>query len=359
VNKDKNGSDDPIHLPKSKVTLKKLANQNENENLNNSNSVNNNFLKEEQNIERKIELNEKANTPGIFEHTVPPGRYLLQVEKLNYETIRKFIDLEKGANSINVEMSIERCSNLHIFVYNYEKFQEELYIPINNVDVLIFQNSNEILEESITDKKGEVNYIVNKGEDFLTIVVNKLGYYPVQRTYIRNKDSPVNENGEYEENLIFFLVKESFIIENNCILCVTYSNLSEVNFDPNGIQISDKIKNKLNLSCFDGQKENGIISTFIKYQNNQGNTQNNYMENLENENANANVNDDNNNNNIQGSNLEINDNVENNNIKFIERLNSIEERIENVENQKNQRDRFARLDSIQNRINDLKNNFNK
>ena len=54
-----------------------------------------------------------------------------------------------------------------------------------------------------------------------------------------------------------------------------------------------------------------------------------------------------------------NDNVENNNIKFIERLNSIEERIENVENQKNQRDRFARLDSIQNRINDLKNNFNK
>ena len=48
------------------------------------------------------------NTPGIFEHTVPPGRYLLEVEKKNYETIRKFIDLEKGSNTINVEMSIER-----------------------------------------------------------------------------------------------------------------------------------------------------------------------------------------------------------------------------------------------------------
>ena len=327
VNKDKNGSDDPIHLPKSKVTLKKLANQDENQNFNNNNSINNNFMKEEQNIEKKIELNEKANTPGIFEHTVPPGRYLLEVEKLNYETIRKFIDLEKGANSINVEMSIERCSNLHIFVYNYEKFQEELYIPINNVDVIIYQNSNEILEESITDKKGEVNYIVNKGEDFLTIVVNKFGYYPVQRTYIRNKDSPVNEKGEYEESLIFFLVKESFIIENNCILCVTYSNLSEVNFDPNGIQISDKIKNKLNLSCFDGQKENGIISTFIKYQNNQENTQNQYMENIENEN----VNDDNNNDNIQGNNLDANDNVENNN----NNNENIPEQNNNMDNDKN------------------------
>ena len=104
------------------------------------------------------------NTPGIFEHTVPPGRYLLEVEKENYETIRKFIDLEKGFNSINVEMSIERCCNLHIFVYNYEKFQEELYIPIHNVDVVIYQNSNEVLEETITNNKGEVNYLVNKGD---------------------------------------------------------------------------------------------------------------------------------------------------------------------------------------------------
>ena len=264
INKDKNGSDDPIHLSKARVTIKKLSILDDNENINNNN-LNNNFINEDENIERKIKIDEKLNTPGIFEHTVPPGRYLLEVEKYNYETIRKFIELEKGANTINIEMSIERCSNLHIFVYNYEKFQEESYIPIHNVDVIIYKNSTEILEESITDKKGEVSYIVNKGQDFLTVVVNKLGYYPVQRVYIKNKDAPVNENGEYDENLIFFLVKENFIIENNCMLCITYSSLCEVNFDPNGIQISDKIKNRLNLSCFDGQKENGIISTFIKY----------------------------------------------------------------------------------------------
>ena len=117
VSKDKNGVDDPIHLGKAKVTLKQISNNNSEEN-NENNNYNISSLKEG-NIEKKFKINEKLNTPGIFEHTVPPGRYLLEVEKENYETIRKFIDLEKGFNSINVEMSIERCCNLHIFVYNY------------------------------------------------------------------------------------------------------------------------------------------------------------------------------------------------------------------------------------------------
>ena len=305
INKDKNGSDDPIHLSKARVTIKKISILDDNENMNSNNinsNLNNNFINEDENIERKIKIDEKLNTPGIFEHTVPPGRYLLEVEKYNYETIRKFIELEKGANTINIEMSIERCSNLHIFVYNYEKFQEESYIPIHNVDVIIYKNSTEILEESITDKKGEVSYIVNKGQDFLTVVVNKLGYYPVQRVYIKNKDAPINENGEYDENLIFFLVKENFIIENNCMLCITYSSLCEVNFDPNGIQISDKIKNRLNLSCFDGQKENGIISTFIKYKTRHemkmSQEENKENENEENENNDNNENEAKNNENL-------------------------------------------------------------
>ena len=330
INKDKTGTEDPVHLSKAKVTLKKLFNAEDNDandNSNNSNINNNNSISEEENIERKIKIDEKINTPGIFEHTVPPGRYLLEVEKLNYETIRKFIDLEKGSNTINVEMGVERCSNLHIFVYNYEKFQEESYVPIQNVDVVIFQNSNEVLEESITDKKGEVCYLVDKGQDFLTVVVNKYGYYPIQRVYIKNKDSPVNENGEYEENLIFFLVKENFIIENNCILCITYSNLSEVNFDPNGIQISEKIRKRLVLSCFDGQKENGIISTFIRYKSRQElkqekfeneekskeneNEGNENAENPENENENENAENDTNNNNDNNEDDEEAENYDN------------------------------------------------
>ena len=309
VNKDKNGVEDPVHLGQAKVTLKRLYNDDQD-------NLDNNFENEE-NSEFKITLNEKANAPGIFEHTVTPGQYLLEVQKENYETIRKFIELEKGSNTINVEMSVERYCNLHIYVYNYEKFQEEANVPIHNVDVVIYQSANEVLEESITNDKGEVNYLVNKGEDFLTVVVSKLGYYPVQRIFIRNKEAPINEKGEYEENLIFFLVKESFILNNNCILCVTYSNLYDINFDPNSIQISDNIKNKLSLSCYDGQQENGVISTFIQYQPKFKNStinenNNNNIEQPENE---GNEENEENNNNIINDNNEIlnNNNINNNN----------------------------------------------
>ena len=308
VNKDKNGVEDPVHLGQAKVTLKRLYNDDQD-------NLDNNFENEE-NSEFKITLNEKANAPGIFEHTVTPGQYLLEVQKENYETIRKFIELEKGSNTINVEMSVERYCNLHIYVYNYEKFQEEANVPIHNVDVVIYQSANEVLEESITNDKGEVNYLVNKGEDFLTVVVSKLGYYPVQRIFIRNKEAPINEKGEYEENLIFFLVKESFILNNNCILCVTYSNLYDINFDPNSIQISDNIKNKLSLSCYDGQQENGVISTFIQYQPKFKNStinenNNNNIEQPENEGNEGNEE----NNNIINDNNEIlnNNNINNNN----------------------------------------------
>ena len=343
INKDKNGVEDPVHLGQAKVTLKRINNTEDNYNLldNNNNNANNDIIpEEEESTELKIGLNEKLNTPGIFEHTVPPGRYLLEVRKKNYETIRKFIDLEKGSNTINIEMSIERYCNLHICVYNYEKFQDELNIPIQNVDVVIYQSASEVLEESITNEKGEVEYLVNKGEDFLTVVVSKLGYYPVQRVFIRNKDAPINEKGEYEENLIFFLVKESFIREKNCILCVTYSNLYDVNFDPNAIQISENVKKKLILSCYDGQQENGVISTFIQYVPKKKNAQrgsnpNNYIpqENDENEEQNNNINNNENENNevVNNNNNENNQNINEEDEETTNRMNGESNEMENYD----------------------------
>ena len=336
LSKDKNGVEDPVHIGEAKVTLKKMSNLGEDINFNlieNNNAFSENN-EEEENTELNIALNEKPNAPGIFEHTVPPGRYLLEVEKKNYETIRKFIDLEKGANTINVEMSIERYCNLHICVYNYEKFQEEANVPIHNVDVIIYQNASEILEESITNEKGEVCYLVNKGEDFLTVVVSKLGYYPVQRVFIRNKEAPINEKGEYEENLIFFLVKESFIRDNNCILCVTYSNLYDINFDPNSIQISDNIKNKLSLSCYDGQQENGVISTFIQYLPKSKSTQKNTnsINNNLNEQENEANEEQNNNKYNENENNEIINNNGNNNVNVVEEEEESSNRV-NGENQ--------------------------
>ena len=145
------------------------------------------------------------------------------------------------------------------------------------------------------------------------MVVSKLGYYPVQRVFIRNKEAPINEKGEYEETLIFFLVKESFIRDNNCILCVTYSNLYDINFDPNSIQISDNIKNKLSLSCYDGQQENGVISTFIQYNPRNKAMQKSHNNNNLGEQENEAIEEQNNNaNNNENENNEIINNNENN-----------------------------------------------
>ena len=242
----KDNINDIIHLPKAKVTLKKIMEK----------------KKENKNDENKnIEINiEESNKSGIFEFTVPPGIYILEVEKPNYEKSKNYIDLQKGLNKINIEMHIERYYNLHILVYNYENIK----IPIQNADVTIYKNSTEILEESITNKDGEFNYIVDKGLDFLTVVIEKIDYFPVQRIFIRNSKAKINNKGEYEEKMIFYLVKKDFVIKNQIFLIMTYSNLLGNIFDISNIQISDGIKNKINISKNDRQKD-GFISTIIKY----------------------------------------------------------------------------------------------
>ena len=265
--KDNEGKDDMNHIPKCLVTLKKLKDDSD-------------VYVDDKEI--KIKIDEKS--PGIFEYMVLPGKYLLEVSKSTYETVRKFVSLEKGYNNINIEMITEKVCNLKISVYNYEKFQDEIYEPIQSAEVSIYKNSNEVIFEGITDMTGEMLYVVTKGEDFLTIVVNKLSYFPVQRQFIRSNNQILNEKGEYEDNLVFFLVKENFIRDNNCIICVTYGGINDVNFDPNSIQLSNNIKNYIDLSCYDGQKENGIISTNIKYKPNEEEKENLTNENNENNN---------------------------------------------------------------------------
>ena len=231
-------------LSNAKVTLKKIKEKNNDPEIN-------------------IEIKE-TNKPGIFEHKVPPGKYILETKKPNYEMSKKYLELKQGENLINVEMHIERYYNLLIKVLNYEKIND----PIQNADITIYKNSDEIIEESITNKKGEYNYIVDKGQDFLTIVIEKIDFFPTQRLFIRKSKAKINSKGEYEETITFFLVKKKFIVDNNIILVMTYSNLFRYNFDVKNIQINNKIKNLIDISHNDKQKDNGIICTLIKYKYN-------------------------------------------------------------------------------------------
>lgn len=91
--------------------------------------------------------------------------------------------------------------------------------------------------------------MASQNEDFINITVNKDGYYPVQRTYVReiqssnvinsnNKDSQTiekiwkTESNTIKREIFIYLVKESFVIENSLMLFFTYSNAYDDNFLP-------------------------------------------------------------------------------------------------------------------------------
>ena len=299
--KDEEGKEDPVHISNAIVTIESIRDENKED-----------YLEDK---EWKFEIKEKENSPGIFEQTVAPGKYLLKIQKENYEPISRTCFLEKGLNCINIELFKERNCKLTIKVYNYEKLIQEIYSPIQNADVVIYQNSNEILEQGITDNKGELEYIVDKGEDFLTIVINKMGFFPIQRTFIRDKNMPINECDQYCEEMSFFLVKKSFIYNERCMLFTVYSNIKKNNFLTDAIDTNLKNINKYYIQCLNAQESDGMLSIGIinKDDGEETQTQNN-VEDQNNENKEMNENNENNNPNQENEEgTEENNNDNNNN----------------------------------------------
>ena len=303
--KDQENKEDPVHISNATVTIEIVRDENKED-----------YLEDK---EWKFEIKEKENSPGIFEQTVSPGKYLLKIQKNNYETVTKTCYLQKGLNCINIELFKERTCKLIIKVFNFEKLIQEVHSPIQNADVVIYQNANEILEQSITDSKGELEYIVDKGEDFLTIVINKMGYFPIQRTFIRDKNMLINDQDQYFEEMSFFLVKKNFIYNEKCMLFVTYSNIKKNNFLPDSIDSNPNFtKDKYPISCLNAQETDGMIALCIynKEENEMENTQtqNNYdtQNDVNNENFENNENNENNDNGNGNGNSYNNENNENN-----------------------------------------------
>ena len=71
--------------------------------------------------------------------------------------------------------------------------------------------------------------------------------------------------------MTFLLIKKNYVINNQLMIIITYSNLYEDNFDTKNIQISNKIKSNIDISYNDKQKSDGIICTIIKNKNNEKN----------------------------------------------------------------------------------------
>jgi hypothetical protein len=288
--KDNENKEDPVHLSKAQVLIEVLRDENKED-----------YLEEK---EVKFEIKEKANSTGIFEQMVPPGKYLLKIKRENYETVTKICLLKKGLNCINIEMVKERTCKLVIKVYNFEKITSEIYMGVQNADVVIY-HENEILEQGITNSKGELEYIVDKGEDFLTVVINKMGYYPIQRTFIRDKNMPINEqDNQYYEEMSFFLVKKNLIYGKNYVLFSIYSNIKKNNFSTEALDVLQK--NRYTINIYNAQESDGILSILMfkeekdtentQTQNNEeNNEENNYNPNQDEIiNNNKNVNTENN-----------------------------------------------------------------
>ena len=330
--KDGENKDDPIHINNATVTIESVRGENKED-----------YLEDK---EWKFEIKQKQNSPGIFEQIVPPGKYLLKIQKENYETTTKTVYLEKGLNCINIELFKERCCKLVIKAYNYEKLAEGKHSPIQNADVVIYQNAREILEQGITDTKGEIEYIVDKGEDFLTIVINKMGYFPIQRTFIRDKNMVINDEDQYYEEMSFFMVKKSYIYNTKCMLFTIYSNIKKSNFSVDYIQVfNNNNKQKYETITYnecqesDGMLALGITSIDEDYENtvtqNNYDTQNNENNEINNENNEQmnNFEEQENQNPIQ-ENGEGNEEINNMNTETDENYNNNENQNQNGESEK-------------------------
>ena len=330
--KDSENKEDPVHISKAIVTIEVLRDENRED-----------YLEEK---EFKFEIKEKQNSPGIFEQMVEPGKYILKIQKDDYETVTKICLFKKGFNCLNIEMIKERTCKLVIKVFKFEKITKKIYIPVQNADVVIY-HENEMLEQGITNQVGELEYIVEKGEDFLTVVINKMGYFPIQRTFIRDKNMLINEeDDQYYEEMSFFLVKKSFIYEKNRVLFSVYSNLKKINFSTDAIELLEK--NKFTINIYNAQESDGILSLcmFKEEENSENNTETQNTQNNNNENTGTNFNQnpeeaENNNMNINNNNGMNNANTENNNENVdTEENNEINDNNINESNNEDQKENF-------------------
>ena len=120
-----------------------------------------------------------------------------------------------------------------------------------------------------------------------------MGYFPIQRTFIRDKNMVINEqDNQYFEEMSFFLVKKNFVYEKNGVLFTIYSNIKRNNFLTDSIDLKQKSRYTVNI--YNAQESDGILSIHMfkeesETENTQ--TQNNINNNAENNNErNANEN---------------------------------------------------------------------
>ena len=246
------------------------------------------------------------NIKGIYEYMTKPGEYKLEIIKQDCEKIVEKIKIQCGLNTKNIKLNPAKHCDLVVQVLEYseidnrknmfikqseeifhrgnkdnkeeeqnEEKQEEddnemskiITKPVRNAEIQIFKNSNDLLVEGITNRKGIMKYLVDKNENNLSIKVNKHGYFRAERFFKKNNNMKENENGNYDCIMTFILVKKEILNGLNKILFVLYTNMCKKIFDLD-VQKYDNEDDMEVLNHYyikDMQKKSGILLASLWY----------------------------------------------------------------------------------------------
>ena len=230
-----------------------------------------------------------SNSKGIYEYKTQPGEYKLEVYTKDFERDVRKIKLKCGLNTINIKLNPDKNCELEIEVLEYnESINDENdnenknnmeLIPVRNASVQIFKNSQDLLMEGITNKKGLMKYFVDKNDNNLSIKITKDGYFRAERYFKKYSTMKVNDKGNYISKMRFILVNQERLNYFKKILFICYANVNKKIFE-----FKYECGNqKNNIQIKDWQKEKGIfIATFTHedhYSENQSKTESNSKKN--------------------------------------------------------------------------------
>ena len=232
------------------------------------------------------------NSKGIYEYMTKPGEYKIEITKKDCEKIVEKIKIQCGLNTKNIKLNPAKHCDLIVQVLEYseidqfkfnkikkenEKKEEEednednnskiSTKPVRNAEIQIFKNSNDLLIEGITNRKGIMKYLVDKNENNLSIKVNKHGYFRAERFFKKNSNLKENERGNYDCIMTFILVKKEILKDLNKILFVLYTNMCKKIFDLE-VQKYDREDEPEELNHYyqkDMQEKSGIFIASLWY----------------------------------------------------------------------------------------------
>ena len=215
-----------------------------------------------------------SNKKGVYEYKTQPGEYKLEIYTKDYERDVRKIKLKCGLNTLNIKLNPDNNCELLVEVLEYneslneenekEKNENTLdLIPVRNASVQIFRNSQELLIEGITNKKGLMKYLVDKNDNDLSIKITKDGYFRAERFFKKYSTMKVNERGNYISTMRFILVNQERLNYFQKIIFISYANICKKIFEFK-YECGDH-KNEIQIK--DWQKEKGIFMATFRQQN--------------------------------------------------------------------------------------------